>query len=124
MSDTPPEITGALALIQANPEDKRAAEDRVFNWEISPQEKELIASIIQRAQQDLAFIGFRFDATLAAADIITVHNMCGGLKLLQWLMAERTEFLYDFVGIARHLDRRAGVLLEEFKPIFHLGKGH
>jgi hypothetical protein len=102
----------------ADPNDNRRHEDRPLNFETSPEDAQLIHKIIQRAWEDSHKHGVRIDPVLAAMDISVVHNHCGGLKLLQWLMSDNSDFIHDFVGIAIHIDRRAGVLRDDWVPIF------
>jgi len=105
-------------LPTADPNDKRAPEDVNFNFELSPEDAAWVGAVIKRAIAEASTYGVNIDPSLAFMDLTVVHNHCGGLKLMQLAMSANADFQHDFVGIAVNLDRRAGKLLNGFKPIF------
>lgn len=102
------------------------AQDNVFdsraqgtlNWAISPQDMALVSKIAERGVEMGAACKVTVDAQLAMMDVACVH--CNGtpLKLLQMLMASPDDFSHDFVGIMRHVNRKTGQLMGDFKPRF------
>lgn len=82
-----------------------------FNYDMSPQDRALIAQIVQRGIEMARSVGaVGVDAMLATMDIATLH--CNGtpLKLWQFLASDNDDFAHDFTAIGRFIDRRAGVL--------------
>lgn len=95
-----------------------------INFDMSSNDALLIARVVERIAtiaKEFGFTpqhGYQFDAHFAAADIANVH--CNGcrLRLLAWLMAGQVEFMEDYIGIQRHVNRITGGLNGEWRPAF------
>lgn len=92
--------------------------EKLLNWQCSPQDMQLIDDICVRGLAMWAVQGIILDGHLARMDIAACH--CNGcpLELMRFLMADSTDFVHDFSGIGRHVDKKSGKLLNDFKPIF------
>lgn len=95
-----------------------------INFTCSAVDMDLIARIVMRIAEiakDRGFVpeaGYYFDPIIAAADIASVH--CNGcpLRLYAWIMSEPTDFMEDYAGIVRHVNREAGGINGEWRPRF------
>lgn len=114
----------AFPSILSDGRDKRAHEDRAFNWVIDDETRHWRDKCIARALEEGAAKGIRVDHRLLQADFVVVHNHCGGLNFITLAMAPTPDFVNDVVGITVNLDRRAGVLLNGWKPIHTLARSH
>lgn len=94
-----------------------------FNYDMSPNDRALIAQIVQRGVDMARSVGVdSVDTILATMDIATLH--CNGtpLKLWQFLASDNDDFAHDFTAIGRFIDRRAGVLTGGVKLRFAVEK--
>lgn len=90
-----------------------------LNWEGSPEDYKLVIQIAVRGCEAARAQGVtHLTEEATARDIMCAHLNGCPLKLMQFLMADATDFRHDFVGIGVHLDRTSGKLLNDFKPIF------
>lgn len=94
-----------------------------LNVDCSAHDSELAAKVVQRVAEILKLaglhnMGYTFDPVICYADIINVH--CNGcpLRLLAWLMSTPSDFMEDFNGINRHVNRVTGGINGEWRPRF------
>lgn len=92
--------------------------DRVFNFNVTPEEMFTIKQIAQRACDEAKLYGQNIPQMVIAMDVAYIHCNIYPLKLMQLLLADGETFHHDVVTIpARHLDRKNGVILNGIKPI-------
>jgi hypothetical protein len=96
----------------------------VISFDVTRDEARTIKLIVKRAElmamrqgQPRMNADERRDVTM---DIIATHANGNPLDLSRWLAADDFNFAHDFSGIARHLDRATGKLLNHFSPRFSL----
>lgn len=83
-------------------------------------EREKILKIVKRAAEIAKKAGVKnYNALDASMDLEAVH--CNGtpLRLGDLAIADDFNLAHDVFGIARHLDRSTGKLLDCFVPRFH-----
>ena len=98
---------------------KKSEEPATLNFDCSIQDMQLIGQIMQRAMEyHKDHTSLNADHMLVAVDITALH--CNGtpLKLLQFLMCDKTDFIAEFTGIQKHIDRATGQLRGEWRPMF------
>ena len=90
---------------------------RVARFEATAQEHRLIARIVQRASTLFPglFGGKEERLTLTMDLTATNANGCP-MDFDKLLGAPESDFLHDLTGIARHINRRSGVLEDCFLP--------
>lgn len=91
---------------------------RVLKVEASLIDADTIRRIAKRAADMARHFGFGADEFYIALDITVVHLNIKKLKLLQLLMSGDDDFSHDVFGIARYINRRDCVLMEDFKCKF------
>ncbi|MFP3944396.1 MAG: hypothetical protein ACLFWF_10910 [Alphaproteobacteria bacterium] len=85
-------------------------------FEVSPEEKELIRQIVDRAIAELPFgEDRREDLTM---DLTACHANGCPLWLNDLLRADKFNFAHDVLQIPGHIDRRTGMLNSRFLPRF------
>lgn len=97
------------------------AKARVFSWDVSPGDRELIMRITARVRDILTEYGAdtqNFDDQGCIMDLVCVHANGYRLKLLQLLMASNDDITHDVLGIGVHWNRRVGVFEHGWKPRF------
>lgn len=80
-------------------------------------EKEIVDQIVDRAVVMYAVAGYPRAAIQIRMDVEAVHARVP-LRLQELLEADDFNFAHDIGGIARHLDRRTGLLTNHFLPRF------
>lgn len=102
--------------------------DRQINWQFTPNERHLAAAIVARATNMFTRNG-RKDLpdeqlmTNALMDILNVHMNGCPMDLHRFLTTSNdADFVHDFVGIFRYVDRVNGGLRNDvlFVPIFRM----
>lgn len=91
---------------------KKAA--RIVAFTATPDERELVRKIIERAEQEDLFGGY--DRESLEMDLIATHANGCPIDFNKLLEAGRFDFTHDIAGIVRHLDRRSGELTGFFRP--------
>ena len=86
-----------------------------ISFRVSPADGASIRRIIDRA----VGMGIVEDRMSSTMDITACHANGTPLDLERFADADRFNFLHDFYGIARHLDRSTGQLDGRFLPRFH-----
>lgn len=83
------------------------------NFHTSKDDAVLIGKIIKRAMN----LGLKVGDSLSAhMDISACIAQGCPLKLQEWLDAPNFDFVHDFYGIQRHIDRNSGTLTDFFLP--------
>jgi hypothetical protein len=85
----------------------------MINWDISKEDSLIIGKIAQRA---VKLLGTDFIDT--SMDITAVHLNDTPLRLNDLLNADDFNFAHDVNGIAGHLNRQTGMLMNCFLPRF------
>ena len=85
---------------------------------LQPQERHLIGLIADRAVKLTDIYQVPFVWNEVRVDISTTHSKVLRLRLAELLDANDRDFLRDIAGIARHLDRKAGLLRNQYRPRF------
>lgn len=110
----------SIVQLAADAENKeKSKHEKSINFDMTDSDMRLCWEIAQRAQVIAQSLGNNtFNVVLMTADIACCH--CNGtpLHLLRFLMADNADFMFDFAGIATHLNRTTGELMHGFKPIF------
>jgi len=98
-------------------EDSRSSKFTDLYLTITPAESDLISRIVERAV-DLArqYGVLGMDRLSLTMDLATCHVNHYPLELLQLLMTSDDNLSHDVYGISYHMDRRAGKLVNGFKP--------
>lgn len=91
----------------------RAARKTVskISFDVSTKDRAIIRQIAERAVQELN-VG-RLDTLM---DITATHCNGNPLRLADLLSANAFNFAHDIYGIARHLNRETGALMDFFSP--------
>jgi hypothetical protein len=90
-------------------------QNKQVSFHTTKQDAVLIGKIINRAMN----LGIRMGDTLSThMDISAVIAQGCPLKLQEWLDAPDFDFVHDFCGITRHIDRKTGELQDFFLPRF------
>ncbi len=84
-------------------------------WQTQPADVELIHRIAERGAQALKDAGIKEDLISIHMDIECVHSSCP-LDLEKFLQFDEFNFIHDFGGIRRHLDRETQQLTDCFLP--------
>jgi hypothetical protein len=116
-------VFGATLAEMAKPVAPEPGE-RIFDWNLSPQDRLLIEQIVQR-MVDIAIQHGQektFQGMLCAMDLACVHLNNTPLNLLRLLMSDQEDFTHDVLGIGVHIDRKSGQLRNGFKPRFAVKK--
>lgn len=85
-----------------------------INWRITEEDTTLIGGIVDRAEG----AGLVADRMASVMDITAVHSNGCPLKLAELLSGADFDFMHDFTGIARHIDRTTGKPDDCFLPRF------
>ena len=96
---------------------KGRAKPPTLKWRIPKGDDLLIEEIVLRARKE--YPSAVVDTRSLAMDITATHANGCRLKLYELLMADDFNFVHDVFGIARHLDRTTGKLMDHFLPRFH-----
>lgn len=91
----------------------------IVSFDATSKERRAIRRIVDRAEQ----LGLVDDRTSSLMDITATHANGCPLDLLKFLRAEDFDFVHDFCGIARHLDRETGRLGHHFRPRYAVKGG-
>lgn len=83
---------------------------------LTPYEADLIGRIAARMVDLAASIGIALDKFSLAMDLATVHCNSCPLDLTALFYAGNDNLSHDVIGIARHIDRGNGHLLNGFRP--------
>jgi len=83
-----------------------------INWNVQSSDRTLIDQIMERAEK----LNLVSDRMTREMDITAVH--CNGcpLRLADLLAGSDFDFVHDFCGIARNIDRKTGRLRNCFLP--------
>lgn len=84
------------------------------SFETTPQERKQIVAIVNRA----GGLGLKVDSKTSAMDLAATHANGTPMDFERMLAADDLNFLYDFVGIAEHINRETGALDDFFRPRF------
>lgn len=84
-----------------------------ISFETTKAEVRLITKILDRAAKQKLFIGDRMDHMM---DIQACHANGTPLDFQKFLDADDFNFLHDFCGIYRHINRATGKLEDMFLP--------
>ncbi len=87
---------------------------RTVSFDATPDERQLVRRIIERAEQEELFGGY--DRECLEMDLIATHANGCPIDFNKLLDAGRFDFTHDIAGIVRHLDRRSGELTRFFRP--------
>ena len=87
---------------------------RTVNFTATPDERELVRKIIERAEQEDLFGGY--DRESIEMDLIATHANGCPINFNKLLDFSLFNFIHDIAGIIRHLDRRSGQLTGFFRP--------
>lgn len=90
----------------------------ILNWCTTKRDAWLIQGIVQRAEALVVATGSGFDRLAATMDIVACHLNGNPLRLEEFFQADDFNFLHDFGGIRRHIDRESGQLRDCFVPRF------
>jgi len=85
---------------------------------LTPEEETLLHKIANRAHDITQKHQLDVDYFDILMDFTAVHTTCGGLRLKELLEADDTNFMHDFGGIRRHLNRDTVALEGCFVPRF------
>lgn len=102
---TPDTTTNASPATQGHP-----------SFKTSRFEADIIDKIIDRTMELVERHGVDYDRMTAYMDIMACHANGRPLDLNKLLNAPSFDFSHDVFGIARHIDRRTGALLNCFVP--------
>lgn len=93
--------------------------DRV-SFDISYADRALMRACVDRADE-LGLVGEDIDARLSLEmDLVATHANGCPIDFERLLAADNFNFVHDICGIARHLNRETGELLDMFRPRFAL----
>lgn len=90
--------------------------DKEISFTVSPEERELIEKIVTRATH--APWGYVVNPLSMTMDLAATHANGCPLRFQDLLEADDLNFVHDVCGIARHIDRRTGKLMDCFIPRF------
>lgn len=95
---------------------KRTQDEVSFSC--APAERAIIRKIAQRARA--LWLDHGIDRSLLDIDMDITATHCNGnpLRLADLRAADDFNFMHDVGGIARHLDRETGFLMDHFSPRF------
>lgn len=93
---------------------KTPPQNPTVSFTATPEERELVRKIIERAEQEDLFGGY--DRESLEMDLIATHANGCPIDFNKLLQAGRFDFTHDIAGIVRHLDRRSGELTRFFRP--------
>lgn len=85
----------------------------MLNWNCTKEEHEIIRKIVKKAAE-----GISLDYLESIMDIEAVHCNGNPLQLKEFLKGKPIDFLHDFFGIMKNLDRTTGKLCNCFVPRF------
>ncbi|MCC2110380.1 MAG: hypothetical protein KDJ40_23540 [Hyphomicrobiales bacterium] len=93
------------------------------SFEISDADRALMRDCADRAET-LGVIGTDIDARISfEMDMTATHANGCPMDFARLLAADDFNFLHDVYGIARHLKRETGELLDMFRPRFAVKNG-
>jgi hypothetical protein len=94
-----------------------------LRWvELTPFESATLLQIINRAATTQISLGnaapgfVKFDTMTAHMDILAVHSNGCPLNFYQFLTSSDQDFMHDFIGINKAVDRATGKLMHNFVP--------
>jgi len=87
---------------------------REVSFRISMKDRALVRRIVSRANQ----AGLVEDRLSSEMDLTATHANGNRMDFARLLAADNFNFVHDFCGIARHLDRATGKLGDHFRPRF------
>lgn len=89
-----------------------------LQFKASREDYDIIAQIADRAQTFYKAEGIKRKTMDIQLDMVVTHCNGNPLKLRALLEADEFNFMHDVGGIAKHLDRKTGKLLDCFSPRF------
>lgn len=89
-----------------------------ISFDVSDEEKALIAKIAQRAQDYAHSIGHKLLWTDLMLDLAATHANGNPLRLREMADADNFNFVHDIFGIMKHINRETGQLMDGFRPRF------
>lgn len=93
-----------------------------INFKVSPESLDLIAKVADRFQEMEEFAGVtrraRRERFGIIMDFCANQNSSTPVDLAALLKADNREFVHDAFGIARHINRETGELMDCFLPRF------
>lgn len=95
-------------------ERQRAKTESEIKFDLTRGDRLLIDKIMGRAKE-LGII-YGSDPLSAEMDLVATHLNGTTLNLLKFFEFNEFNFLHDFLGIRRHLDRKTGKLKDFFLP--------
>lgn len=98
------------------------ATERELIFQASIEDMYWISMIVTRGLTLAQQHGVQLDHLTAAMDITVVHCNTVPLKLAQMAMSGDEDFSHDFLGIGMHIDRKTGMLKNDFKLRFAVKK--
>lgn len=96
---------------------KAAKKQREVSFDCSDDDQDFINRIVSRAKQ-LSLINRNYSGMTCTMDLTAVHCNGNPLRLRDLLNADDFNFMHDVCGIARHLNRDTGELMDFFSPRF------
>jgi len=87
-----------------------------INFDCSENDAQLVIHIVNRALELVAPHKVKIDSVESTMDIVATH--CNGcpLDLFAFLLSNNNDFMHDFSGIYRFIDRKTGKLTNNFLP--------
>lgn len=92
----------------------------ILNWKVTQEEHDLIVRIANKAARIAAQHGITYSQRDAVMDLTAVHANGCPLDLEGLAEGLTTDFTHDVFGIADHLDRETGHLMDCFTPRYAL----
>ncbi len=93
---------------------EREQRTATVSFAASPDERELVRKVIERAEHEELFGGYGRESL--KMDLIAAHANGCPIDFNKLLDAGRFDFTHDIAGIVRHLDRSSGELTMHFRP--------
>lgn len=93
----------------------------MIKFDVAPEEAFLIEKIVDRYESifNQLFPSQTFDRVSASMDVTATHRNGCPLRLRELLESDLENFAHDIGGIAYHLNRETGQLLDCFLPRFY-----